>query len=573
MSRLSARVIFITAPRVYPQDLIYRTGEPLVKTGVQAEIRSGKVLPAGFLSWYLVFVAVIGMLGGCRSRDEYKAEADKEVYQILNSKWQGQFGEMGNYQINEPNVSITEALPEDRTLSLAQAVALAISYSRDYQRDKEALYRSALSLTGTRHQYARQWFGTIDAEYASVAGEDDITVGADAGVSQKFLFANGVQVATGLAVDWSRFLTGDPQTSLGSVLTATITAPILGAGAGLQAIEALTQAERNVVYDIRSFSRDRKTFVISIISQYYNVLKSRDSLSTAEASYKRLIDSTNQLRMEVEVGQRPAYDLGEAEQRLLTAEDALIRRRQTYEQDLDNFKITLALSTEVDMTLVQAEFAALEEIGVSLPTYSEAEAIEMALDRRLDLANIIDSLDDAGRQLELAAKGLGMQMDFVASANAGSKPPTQAARIQFHEGTYTAGLNVDLPLDRKLERNVYLRSLISYNQQKRNMEENIDTVKLEVRELYRRLAQTAESYRIQKIGYDLAVKRVEVEKLSIKIGRGTVRLLLESEDALVIARNLVTGALVDHTIAKLNFFRDIGVLQVKPDGMWEQVTQ
>jgi len=29
---------------------------------------------------------------------------------------------------------------------------------------------------------------------------------------------------------------------------------------------------------------------------------------------------------------------------------------------------------------------------------------------------------------------------------------------------------------------------------------------------------------------------------------------------------------VAHTIAKLSFFRDVGVLQVKPDGMWEQNT-
>jgi hypothetical protein len=51
-----------------------------------------------------------------------------------------------------------------------------------------------------------------------------------------------------------------------------------------------------------------------------------------------------------------------------------------------------------------------------------------------------------------------------------------------------------------------------------------------------------------------------------------VRLLLDSEDALVRAQNDVLGALVDHLIAKLSFFRDVGVLQVRPDGMWEQKT-
>jgi len=97
-------------------------------------------------------------------------------------------------------------------------------------------------------------------------------------------------------------------------------------------------------------------------------------------------------------------------------------------------------------------------------------------------------------------------------------------------------------------------------------------VKLNVRNAYRTLAETAESYRIQKLGLKLAQRRVEVEKLSLQYGRGTVRLLLDSEDALVRAQNDVLGALVDHLIAKLGFFRDVGILQVRPDGMWEEKT-
>jgi len=547
-----------------------------VKTVVQAEKHRSKHLSVGFLPCVLVFVVTAGMLVGCRSRDQYKAEADKEVYDILQNKWQDQFGEIGNYQIEEPNVSITDGLPEDGELALAHAVAMAVSYSREYQTQKELLYSSALRLTLTRHGYARQWFGTVDSDYALNGPEEDVTLGARTGVNQDHLIGNGIQLATGLALDWSRFITGAPDTSLSSLLTATITAPILGAGAGLQAREDLTQAERTVLYRIRTFSRDRKSFVISIINDYYRVLQQRDSVTIAEASYKSRIDSTKMLRMEVEVGQRAPYELGEAEQSLLEAENKLVSARQSYEETLDNFKIRLALPTEVDVTLSQSELTALEEIGVSLPTYTEEDAIEMALDRRLDLANTVDTLDDASRELELKAKGLGMQLDFrtrIDGLNAGSKAPTQAARIQFHEGSYNFGLNANLPLDRKSERNKYVEALLSYNKQKRDLENEVETVKLGVRQSYRDLSETAESYRIQKIGFDLAQYRVEVEKLSLKMGRGTVRTLLLSEDALVSARNQVTSALVSHTITKLNFFRDIGVLQVKPDGMWEQVAQ
>jgi len=71
----------------------------------------------------------------------------------------------------------------------------------------------------------------------------------------------------------------------------------------------------------------------------------------------------------------------------------------------------------------------------------------------------------------------------------------------------------------------------------------------------------------------LAEKRVESNEMLLDAGRLTVRLLLDSQNALVRAQNDYTSALVSHTIAKLNFFRDTGVLQVRPDGMWEQEVQ
>jgi outer membrane protein TolC len=196
----------------------------------------------------------------------------------------------------------------------------------------------------------------------------------------------------------------------------------------------------------------------------------------------------------------------------------------------------------------------------------------MALARRLDLANTRDGLDDVERKLVLAAKGLGPQLDLTAGANVASTPQTQVTRLRFHEGAYPLGLAADLPFDRKAQRNAYREALIAVQQQQWGYDEEIDQIKLNVRNAYRTLAETADSYRIQKLGLKLAQRRVEVEKLSLQYGRGTVRLLLDSEDALVQAQNDVLGALVDHLIAKLSFFRDVGVLQVRPDGMWEQKT-
>ncbi len=544
-----------------------------------------KFRPVTLLCWLFGIAVVLGFAGAC-SPEHYRADADKEVYKIINDKWQDDFGIKANYTISDSNdpaspndVEIAEMIPESRVINLQQAVEIATKFNRDYQTQKESLYTSALNLTDIRHDYAYQWLGTIDATYTN-EGEnasgviEEGRVDSQLAVSKDYLLADGIQVSTNLALNWIRYLTGDPHTSLRSVLSATVAVPLLGAGAGRTAREALTQAERNVLYDIRTFNRYRKTFVVGIISNYYGVLQARDTVDITEASYKRQIESTNQLKMEVEVGQRAPSEADEAIQNLLSAENKLVRDRQSYEQALDEFKIRLSLPTDANIVLDQNELTALEEIGISQPDYTEAEAIEMALAWRLDLANTKDELDDAVRQLALAADGLGIQLNLTGRAEDIESPTgSDFSRLLFHQGDYSVGLGADLPFDRKRKRNEYMKTLISFQRRQRGYDNESENVKLDVRQAYRGLAVTEESYRIQKVGLELAIRRVEEQKLLLEYGRGTIRLLLETEDDLVQAQNDLTGALVNHTIAKMSFFRDVGILQVKPDGMWEQRTQ
>jgi len=224
--------------------------------------------------------------------------------------------------------------------------------------------------------------------------------------------------------------------------------------------------------------------------------------------------------------------------------------------------------------LDQSELKALEEIGVSQPSYTLEEAIETALLRRLDLANSADKIDDEVRNLILSADGLGPELNLAVKIDkVSSREETDFTQLQFHEGEYTIiGLDADLPLNRKTERNDYRRALIRLEQQQRQYDKDRDGVELRVRSRYRQLLERAERYRIQKMSLDLAQRRVENNELLLDAGRGTVRVLLESQDALLDAQNRVTTALVGHLIAKLNFFTDVGILQVRPDGMWEQRT-
>lgn len=535
-----------------------------------------------FLYWGLGIVVIFCIAGGCSS-EHYKAEADKEVYQIIDGKWQDGFGSKVNYKVGDVpasanDVQIENAVPSSNVISLAQAVAMATAHNRAYQTQKEALYLSALSLTDERHKYARQWFGTIDGRYISEGGEEEVRLGGKSGepddkglvgFDHLQLLGDGLLISTGLAIDWARFLSGDPRTTLRSVLSATVTAPILGAGAGKVAREQLTLAERQVLYDIRLFNRYRKTFVVDIVTAYYNVLQQRDVVTNAENNYERTVESKERLEMESEAGRKSRIDVDEAEQNVLAAESRVVAAKERYEQSLDAFKISLSLPTDANVALDQNELKILEEMGISEIEFTLDESIEAAFLQRLDLHNSADSIDDALRNVHLAAEGLGPQLNLSGGANIASREESDFSSFQFNKGTYTLGFDADLPLDRKTQRNEYRRALIALERQQREYEEDMDSIKLAVRGAYRRLKETADRYKIEKNSLKLAEERVEMNKVLLDAGRVTTRILLLSQDALLAAQNNVTSALIDHLNAKLSFYRDVGIMQVKPDGMWE----
>jgi outer membrane protein TolC len=524
---------------------------------------------------------VLATISGC-SPDFQKADADKEVYKIINAKWRPDFGQKANYVIsdssipapNDVNVDIT-SIPAEH-LTLAQTVAIATKYNRDYQSQKDDLYLKALALTGERYKYALKWFGTIDANYTKGynfelnKNVEEVGVGAEVGVEKTLLLPDGIIANSSLIIDWGRFLTGDPRTSLGSVLSGTVDIPLLGNGGGKVQWENLTQAERNVLYQIRTFNRFRQTFVVSIINDYYRVLQQKDGVTNAKNNWNSSIEFRKQAVMEAKTGRTPPFEVDQAKQRELAAYNGYVAAAQSYEQTLDLFKIRLTLPVNTVIELDQNELKALQNLATAEPAYSVDDAINTGLLRRLDLANAADGIDDADRKVKLAAEGLGPLLDLTGSAIVNSAGKTDFSNLQFHRGSYAVGLSADLPFDRKNQRNTYRSALITLQQSQRNYADTIDQVTLDVRQAYRQLQATAEQYVTQRKSLALAEERVKNMPLLLKSGRAQTRDMLDAQDALLQAQNDLTSALVGHTIAKLNFFRDVGVLQVRPDGMWTQ---
>jgi len=538
------------------------------------------------------------LIAGCNTPTDYKAEADQRVYNIIDRKWNESFGSQVNYKISDTkpspdDIQIEKAIPPSGILTLPQAVELATAHNRQYQLEKELLYTASLDLRLARHEFEPHLFSGVREGYGKDGNNEGVGGEADLGFDR--LLADGTRIGTKLGIAWFKVITGDVQGGLASILTATITKPLLRGSHRKVVMENLTQAERNTLYQLRSFNRFRKVFVILIISQYYMTLQQLDFVRNAQSNYETISSLYEQVEKLVQAGRLLPLELDRLQQEKIRAQDNLVQAQKLYKQALDEFKIALSLPTTVEFQLNPNELEALRDAEMTYPDFAEDQAIDTALSQRLDLANSADVIADAERKVLVASDALRGELNLYIGVDATSLAgPSELAGLGVLDDDFSAdrgrpnplrrlrdnnplrrfrdqseiGIDGDLPLDRVLEQNIYRKALIALSQRQREYEEMADWVKLEVRQAYRDLTEAAERYRLQTEGLELARKRYDNTLLLLQYRRTNSRRVLRAQRDFFDAQNTATEALVNYTIATLNFYRDTGVLQVRPDGMW-----
>ena len=453
-------------------------------------------------------------------------------------------------------------------VDLKRALEVAFLMNRDYQSQKENLYLEALSLTFQRHLWTPIFSGKLSGG-ASRNSNDQRFVDGDASFSFSQLLSTGGEVGMSIASDILHFYSPDSDTTSGSLFSFNFFQPLWRGAGSLVAEENLTQAERNVAYEVRSLERYRKTFAVNIATSYYEVLQQYDTVANEKYNYESLKENRERSEALAVAGRLPSFQVDQAEQNELSAKNRWIRAEERLDNLLDRFKIDLGLPTDVVLLLDQTDLTRLSEKGLDHPDYDLEAAVHFALENRLDYLNDQDNVEDARRRVLIAKDGLGPDLDFSFDYSVGTDDGNRTFRFDTNHPSYGVGLSMDLPLDRKSERNAFRQSLITLERQKRSLTLAQDNIKQQVRDSYRSLNQAKESYEIQKIAVKLATKRVESTQLLLDAGRVETRDVLDSQADELDAKNALTSAIVDHTIAKMNFLLDIEALSVSDRGAVE----
>jgi len=605
--------------------------------------RADHVLVIGLLLWGVVVPS------GCRSPAKHREKADEVAYDIMEKKQQEALGKTEPFRIERPSDILRRRLIEEQGLavssaaslgtdelepiphwpeqgyppavssvdgnipiepnrplriSLIDALQIAARNSPDYQSRKEDVFRVALNLDLQRNAFRTIFTAQADSRLTRDTVRDETTLDTGGTVGVTRTLKNGLDISAALAVSLVSLLPGADTLSLG--VDPSVSIPLLR-GAGRHIVtEPLTQAERDVIYEMWDFERYKRTFAVDIGQRYYGVLRQMDSLKNSENNYRSAIQSARWSRRQADAGRISEVQVDQAVQRELSSRNNWISSQQRLKDSLDSFKAVLGLAPDALIALDPNDLEQLRKrseeyvetvraaskagsaaevppadapVNLVPPSVEEAGryeidesvAVRLALENRLDLRIANGSVYDAQRQVVVAADALKAGLNLGADARFAGDDADGALSFQ---GTQYSGLvSLDLPIDprsRTRERNTYRTSLINLERATRAVQDLEDQIKLSIRSELRTLLESRESLKIQAQSVVVAEKRVRSATLFLEAGRAQIRDLLEAQDSLLSAQNSLTAAVVNYRTAELQFQRDLELLTITKEGLWEE---
>jgi hypothetical protein len=155
-------------------------------------------------------------------------------------------------------------------LTLDQAAELGMFNSREYQDQRENLYLAALPVTLERFSFTSQFFAAGEA-LRDYSGRDAVggpanNWSANSGTGLSKVLPTGALLLLNFS-NQTVFDFLNPKSTISTTsLNFSAVQPLLRGGGEAVALETLTQAERNLVYQIRTYARFRKQLYVEIAS-------------------------------------------------------------------------------------------------------------------------------------------------------------------------------------------------------------------------------------------------------------------------------------------------------------------
>jgi outer membrane protein TolC len=486
------------------------------------------------------------------------ADANRDVAKRLT-----EYGQREAVPTSLPALSGGEPAGEIMTLTLQDSFRISQRSGREFLTAQERYLLAAIRLLSERHLWGPRFFNDTAATLAGSGDSGDFQHAAQVintlRATQRLPYGGNIEAAWiwDATEQLRQQATGRYTQSSELALRADV--PLLR-GAGDVAREDLIQAERNLIYEARTFERFRREYLVSISSDYFDLLRSSATILNQERQLESLRKLDDATRARADAGRLEAFQTNLTSNQVLAATASLAGLREQYILQVERFKIRLGLPISQPLVLSN------ELLNIPEPEVSLEEATRLALDYRLDLQNERDQLDDRERSVRNARNNLLPDLNLSGRVGVPTDPDEQEGGFKFSADDldYSLSATLSLPLDRRIERLQLRATIIQLEQQQRDYEQQRDEVAVSVRSALRNVE-------LARFQLTLAERQVEINRRRLRgqeLQADTVepQAIVDSNNELLDAENERDRAVTELRNAILNYLLESDQLRVARDG-------
>ncbi|MFN5945670.1 MAG: TolC family protein [Phycisphaerae bacterium] len=457
---------------------------------------------------------------------------------------------------------------EVQTITLEQAWQISQRTGREYLTAQEDYLLSAISLLQERHLWGPRLFNDTTVQLSDTLdnGDTDPALNVINTLRATQRLPSGGQLEARWLINATDYLrdqsSNEYRQSSELVLAGNI--PLLR-GAGSIAREDLIQAERDLVYQSRTFERFRRSYLVDIATDYFSLLQTRASIANQLRQLQSLRQFNQATQARVDAGRLQAFQTAITQNQVANAEVSLSELVEQYVLTLDRFKVRLGLPIDARLDIA-TDLPVLKE-----PDADPDEAAKIALQYRLDLQNSSDRLLDSRRGIDVAKDGLLPDLAVSGEVGVPTDPDNNSAGLNLSgdDTRYRIGATLSAPLDREQERLAVRTAQIRYERAQRDHSRLQDETVLSARRSARAVDRARFQLRIAEQQVDINRRRLRAQKLNE--AEVQPQEIVDTENELLRAENARDAAQTALRTAILQYLLETDQLRVARDGTLQRL--
>jgi outer membrane protein TolC len=292
---------------------------------------------------------------------------------------------------------------------------------------------------------------------------------------------------------------------------------------------------------------------LQTVNGFYNILLQEQLVENRRQSVERLEAFAQAAKIKRSVGLAEAEDEYRAVQRLKQARDDLV----TNELSLDLAADTLRelLNWPISQPVQIQGGLSQEPI-----TVDEADAVQTALENRVEIIEAEDQLDERYRISRNAKHRLLPELDVSVYYTPYGQGVSFDKASELKESRWGISLSTSSDLFRRTEKAGYSQSLLDIEDARRNLADTKDDIVRQVREAIRDLHELASRIELQKERAREAERQLEISRLKFKYGMTDNFDLIDAESVLSTARTNMENARARYIVGLYQLRAAMGTL-------------